>query len=437
MNALYQFLLINFFNINKGNLMKIHSNNIGKISNTHIGQRTVFLNKDLNGDTVSFSSNNYQNPTISDLKNQTARDFFSELYRKSPEKCEILLNNEEIKECCNSNCQFFSDEYQLLYSDAIDTIKQGIDKLDEKELEYVISSLGARIPTKGEHLFSGIVLYSNDKEAYEYIINSPKHTDPYVYSSGYSKDLCKYILGLSPDIVSGLSYSTIKEIEKGNLQDFDYSAYTSDSDTFLSKPDEVEKMSNFLRENKCEDDFVVYRGDKSTWMFDSIPLNDKSLEREIRLMLFLNPKSRKINVFPNNHKYANFSMQSMYDYFKGKKSLTLADAMLVAQFGSSRYISKVLEKINNAKIQDNNFKSYTLDKNFAKNWAKNKDTKNKDDMVSILTRTTICKGNEVGYATRSKQYEFILNNNQKQLTFSNASYDKDNNMFYIDTQVSV
>ena len=417
--------------------MKINSNNIGKISNTNIGQRTVFLKKELNGDTVSFCSNKYPNPEISDLENQTARNFFSELYEKSPEKCEILLNNQAIRKCCNSNYQLFSDDYSILYVDTIDEIKRSIDKLDKKDIEYVISSLEERIPEKGEHLFSGIVLYSNDKDAYEYILNSPQHADPYVYASGYSKDLCKYILGLSPDIVSGLSYSTIKEIEKGNIQDFDYSAYTSDSDTFLSKPDEVEKMSDFLKENKCENDFVVYRGDKSTWMFDSIPLNDKSLEREIRLMVFLNPKSRKINVFPNNHKYANFSMQSMYDYFKGKKSLTLADAMLVAQFGSSGYINKILERINNAKIQDNNFKSYTLDKNFAKNWAKNKDGQNRDDMVSILSTATICKGNEVGYATRSKQHEFILNNNPKELTFSNASYDKNNNMFYIDTKVSV
>lgn len=415
--------------------MKISLNNIQNTLSTNNRQRTVILNKDLNGDTVSFSANQYLHSKISELKNQTARDFFSELYKKSPEKCDILLNNEEIRECCNSDYQFFSDESQLLYSDAIDVIKSSIDKLNEKELEYVISSLSERLSANGRSLFSGMVLFSSDKDAYEYIINSTKHVDPYVYSSGYSKDLCKYICGLSPDIVSGLSYSTIREIEKGNIQDFNYSEYTSDSDTFLSKPDEVEKMSNFLRENKCEDDFIVYRGEKSTWMFDSIPLDDKSMEREIRLMVFLNPKSRKIKVFPNNHKYANYNMQSMYDYFKEKESLTLADAMLVAQFGSSKYINKVLDKINNAKIQDCNFKSYTLDKNFAKNWAQNKDGRNRADMVSILTTATICKGNEVGYATRSSQYEFILNNNPKQLTYSNAYYDRDNNMFYIDSQV--
>ena len=58
-------------------------------------------------------------------------------------------------------------------------------------------------------------------------------------------------------------------------------------------------------------------------------------------------------------------------------------------------------------------------------------------MVSMLSKATICKGNEVGYATRSSQYEFILNNNPKQLTFSNASYDKETNMFYFETQVRV
>ena len=415
--------------------MKISLNNVNNILNTSNRQRTVILNKDLNGDTVSFSANKYPNSKISDLKNQTARDFFSELYKKSPEKCDILLGNEEIIECCNSDYQFFSDDSQLLYSDAVDAIRSSIDKLDEEELEYVISSLSERLSANGRSLFSGMVLFSNDKEAYEYIINSPKCEDPYVYSSGYSSDLCKYICGLSPDIVSVLSYSTIREIEKGNIQDFNYSVYTSDSDTFLSKPDEVEKMSNFLRENKCENDFVVYRGEKSTWMFDSIPIDDKSMEREIRLMVLLNPKSRKIKVFPNNHKYSNYNMQSMYDYFKGKESLTLADAMLVAQFGSSKYINKVLAKINNAKIQDCSFKSYTLDKNFAKNWAKNKDGRNRDDMVSVLTKATICKGNEVGYAARSNQYEFIVNNNQKQLTFSNASYDKEKNIFYFDSQV--
>lgn len=432
-----QFLVCIFFNINKGSSMNINLNSINNTTGIWNWQKAVMPRTSFIQDTVSFSANKYPNSKISELKNQTARDFFSELYKKSPEKCDILLNNEEIRDCCNSNCQLFFDDYQSLHSDAIDVIRSSIDKLDEKEIEYVILSLRERLSANGENLFNGMVLYSNDKDAYEYIINSPKHIDPYVYSSGYSRDLCKYICGLSPDIVSGLSYSTIKEIEKGNIQDFNYSAYTSDSDAFLSKPDEVEKMSNFLKENKCENDFTVYRGEKSTWMFDSVPLDDKSLEREIRLMVMLNPKSRKIQVFPNNHKYANFSTQSMYDYFKGKESLTLADAMLVAQFGSSRYINKILNRINSAKIEDSSFKSYTLDKNFAEYWAKSKAGECREDMVSMLSKATICKGNEVGYATRSSQYEFILNNNPKQLTFSNASYDKETNMFYFETQVRV
>lgn len=90
--------------------MKISLNNIQNTLSTNNRQRTVILNKDLNGDTVSFSANQYLHSKISELKNQTARDFFSELYKKSPEKCDILLNNEEIRECCNSDYQFFSDE---------------------------------------------------------------------------------------------------------------------------------------------------------------------------------------------------------------------------------------------------------------------------------------------------------------------------------------
>ena len=50
------------------------------------------------------------------------------------------------------------------------------------------------------------------------------------------------------DAFSKLEKDLNTEIEKGNIQDFNYSEYTSDSDTFLSKPNEVAKMSNFLRD---------------------------------------------------------------------------------------------------------------------------------------------------------------------------------------------
>lgn len=119
----------------------------------------------------------------------------------------------------------------------------------------------------------------------------------------------------------------------------------------------------------------------------------------------------------------------------GKKDLTLADAMLVCKYADNNFIKKVLNAINSAQIQDDRFKSYTLSEKFAKHWAKDKDFCDDENMLSMVTRANIKKGNQVGYSSKSGQFEFILNNNNKKITFANAQYDKANNAFVFDSEI--
>jgi len=414
--------------------MNVNFNGINLVSSNMLSARTnsprFYLN---NKDTVSFSGTISSNAQINELKNEKAKQFFSQLYEKSPEKCKVLLGNEEINEYCNTNYGFFSDEYGTLNKENLEVLTSSLDKLSPDDIKYVISSLSGRLDATAEHLLTAMVLYSNNTEVYEYVLNSPKIKESVVYSSGYSKDLCRYICNLEPRIVDCLSLNSIREIQKANAKNFDYSKYTSSSNSFLTKSDESDKMSAFLEQNVCEGSFIAYRGEKSSWMFDSIPLEDKMLEKRIRLMAFLNPKSRKIKVFPNNHKYDNSPEESIYDYINKKKNLTLADAMLVAQFGDKRYINLITDKINNAIVTDSHFKSFTIDKKFASRWARTKNGKMDSNMLSMISKTVIAEGNEVGYDSRSGQFEFIVNNNNKEMTFSNARYDRDTNTFYFDS----
>lgn len=374
---------------------------------------------------------------ISELKNKAAIGFFEELNLKSPEKCSLLLNNENIVKYSNLNYGIFNDSFDSCNTENIQILKNAIDSIDLKGMDDVINSLSEREenPTASS-IINGIILYSNSPKAFEYVVHSPKVKEKIVFSSGYSKDLCEYVLQrLEPEIVNEISYNSLREIEKGNEENYNYSLYTIDSDSFQLYPKQVERMRNHLSQCVSQGDFTAYRGERSSWVFESVPI-DKSLQRRIKIMTFLNPKSRKDLIFPNRQKYMDSPKQTIYDYISHKKEdLTLADAMLVAKYGDKKYIDYVLEKIKSASVQDEKFKSFTLNKKFANNWAETKGASDNDNMVSVITKTNIKKGNQVAYYAKSCQHEFIVNDNLKTMTFSNAKFDKETNTFYVDSQI--
>ena len=113
--------------------------------------------------------------------------------------------------------------------------------------------------------------------------------------------------------------------------------------------------------------------------------------------------------------------------------------MLCAEYLPDAAVNKILNMINNAEVIDSNFKSCTLDKKFALDWARHKNSfdRNKEkNMLSILSKTIIKKGNQAVYIPDNNQYEFIVNNNKKSVKFSNAQYDRKTNTFFLNSEIA-
>lgn len=397
----------------------------------------------LKNDTVSFCGKTENEIKISNLENQTAVDFFKDLNTIFPEKCEILLNNEKVLEYCNSNMGIFSDRYKNINIKELEVLKKAIYKIDTDGVDNVIKSLSERngYENDGKDVINGIVLYANNKKAFDYVINSPVYSSDCYCASGYTKDLCEYLLSnCRTEAIQSVNYNSVIEIEKGLTKDFDniINSYKNCSDNFkIRMPEEAKELRDYLKNCINENDIIAYRGEKSSWIFDSIPI-DKTMALKTKFLVFFHPKSRKDVVFPNNKCYSDTAKQSVYDYIMSKENLTLADAMLAAKyFGYKGFINSVTDKINNVAVEDSNFKSYTLSEDFAKRWAHKKNGELSNDMLSIVTKTNIKKGNQVRYTYDKSQYEFIVNDNPKIITFDNAKFDKDTNTFYIDSQLQI
>ena len=417
--------------------MNISLNNISNIKPYNSISAQKLSKYNLSCDSVSFSSNVRTSNKFPQLTNESAISLFEKIEQKSPEKCKILLENKEIVEYCNRDYGIFSSNYGISHEKEIGIIENSIDRLSPEDMEYVFSSLQNRYSdfSSGEYFINGMIILANDLDCYEYMINSPIIKENVVYSSGYSKDLCIYLCRLNPEVANEIRLSSAVEIHKELLRNNNYAEYTSNSDKFKKGSEYAEELSSSLAQNVSEADFKVYRGERSSWTFDSIPLDEKTA-KEVRFLAFASLKSRKDLVYPNNKRYSAVAKQSIYDYIKDKKELTLADAMLVCRYGNKKFQDKILEKMNNAVVTDDNFKSFTLSKDFAEDWAKSKTLSKDKTMLSMVSTTTIKAGNQVGYSARSGQYEFILNDNDKQMTFSNAQYDKETNTFYFDSEIS-
>lgn len=411
----------------------IFNNFISKVSH-QVNQGSV-VNLGLKCDSISFGNSS----VIKTLSQKKFQEFCEELYRKDPEKCQVLLNSKNALEYLDSTLGCFSDEFVNIKKDDMNAFIKAVDNISSEDIKKIISSVEEVRPdsagyAQGKMISKVIILHSNDKAAYDYIINSPAVRQNYVYSSGYSPDLFVCVSNYPERVVDTMSLSTVKEIEKSIKHNYRYEDYSSDSDSFCRNEQLRKKLHDFLSSQIVEDDITAYRGERSTWIFDSIPV-DKSLAKQVRLFAFLNPDSRKTKIFPNTHMYSSSQTQSVYDYLKSKEKLTLADAMLVAKYGSNGFRKRLVEEINKAHIQDDSFKSFTLDRNFAERWANNY---SKISSPTIISKTAIKRGNQAGYDVHSggEQFEFVVNDNLKKMTFSNARYDKDTNTFYVDSTIS-
>jgi len=413
----------------------ISSYSINKLQSQNTGAKNGIKTKNINGDTVSFGNCGQQQ--ISYLENKTANEFFTGLNIKSPDKCQVLLSNKKIKDYVNLDYSYFSDRYND--EEDLKAISKTLDKLSADEIKYVTERTEERLHgnENGEALFSALALYASDKKAFEYIINTPYVKENVIYSSGYSKDKFQLVLNFPIRVVSNINYNSILVIEEGGRKNYNYTDYTKNSDAFKNNNAKSNQMYEYLSSQITQGNFQAYRGEKSTWIFDSVSIDDK-LAKKIKFFVLLNPDSRKDKVYPNNNSYSEFcskNFKNIYDTIIKKDKLTLAEAMVAAKYCPKNIVDEILRLINSACVEDSNFKPLTLDERFAKDWTKN-GIINNDKRTTIVETVNVLGGNQAGYCPDSGQYEIILNANPKLMTFENAKYDKETDTFYVCCNIS-
>ena len=170
-------------------------------------------------------------------------------------------------------------------------------------------------------------------------------------------------------------------------------------------------------------------------MFNSIKL-DKNLRLKTKWYILKNIfKARKFQVHDYTGNYENYFAKrtDLFKYIMSRKDLTLADAMQVVKFGNKKYQNQIIELIRQAQIKDTRFKSLTFDSKMAESWSAMDYGAN----TGILHEISVGKDLEGMYSpVTNSQAEFILNNNEKIITFQDVIYDKEKDIFKFKSTIS-
>lgn len=326
-------------------------------------------------------------------------------------------------------------------------VQEAINKLSEKELKVTlkeIEELNENFPKRllyDEHTKTKtfvphilrdsdtsnlLILKANSPEIYEYILKQDGHT---------AKRILDIINNINGSGVKTLDMPKIKILTKPtNMENSSLiSEYVENSDEFLKYPERVTQLNKELGANKVAEAFSAYRAERDTGLFNSIPL-DKETARKTKMAILTHfNKARKVKVHTSVGQYDTHRDQkiSLLKYILTKKDLTLADAMQVAKYGDEKFVNHLIKLIKNSKIKDNRFKSVSFDSDFAKSWLATQ-----DGNTGIFQNMTIKEGNNGIFASRyvqNRQAEYIVNNDPKEITFSDVSYDKTKDLFNIDS----
>lgn len=206
--------------------------------------------------------------------------------------------------------------------------------------------------------------------------------------------------------------------------------YVENSDAFTRDTNITRELSEDFSKCKLSTDVVLHRGEKTVGMFDEIGL-DKDFEQKTRLLLEQNKdKALNTKITEYTGRYCVAPYTNLYDFISSKETLSLADAMQMAKYGDEHFVKELLSKIKSSKLTDTRFKSFSFDEGMARNW---KDI-NRGDNTTMFQRATLTKGTQGGYHEDvNAQYEVILNNTPKETTIKNATYDRENDTFELET----
>ncbi|MCM1265997.1 MAG: hypothetical protein NC200_07340 [Candidatus Gastranaerophilales bacterium] len=372
-----------------------------------------------------------------DAYQDAEKKFYTELYSRGSEKFDYVYQHFQ------GNVPLFNEEAFLT------AIKDMPDKEVKKTFEE-ISNFYKSLPENIDNNYLEMVntaqltiLKKHNKEAFEYIINNP------------DKESMNSLLGTFREQLNGSTFETltipqIRQLQgngktfslnpRHNLEDRNIlirglqaeRIYVESSDAFGTQPALIENLNKYLSTQTITEPFTAFRAEKDTGMFDSIIL-DKSMKRKVKLLVLKNMfKARKIKVHDYNGTYQNFKHTDLFTHIMGRSELTLADAMQTAKYGDNRFRTQLVELIKNAQIQDSRFKSVTFDRGFAMEWVGTQDGHTK-----ILQNIKVNKGIHGGKSNvDNKQAEYILNNDNKIISFQDVKYNPEQDMFYIDSTIN-
>ncbi len=345
----------------------------------------------------------YVIPTLNELKTQ------------NPDKYQYLLGSQYLMDYLNEIVDFRNDGTKSLI------FTKKIEKFPE------IESMCAHISDDLNYDYCShmlLDLYYQDEDAYNYAINSPVLMSKFFYDHK------------TKDCIGLLNTNALIEIEKGYLantaKNTQVSSFVQSSDYFK----EHDALSSYISQFKTDGEITVYRAERSTGSFESVPIDNALLDKKIRTIVKLNYfKTKKDMIVPSSGKYSNFGAKqiSLLDYINSKEKLTLSDAMIVAKYADKRYVDEVLRLIETVELTDNRFKSTSFSESFVDSWKVDSSNKN---VAKIKSKLTIQEGTEGVYVSSNNgQFEFILNNKEKRIAYNKAQYDKHTNTFIIEGNV--
>lgn len=334
---------------------------------------------------------------------------------ENPKKYQYLLNSYYLMEYLNRTVDYFNDGTKsLIFSKDINDFPalESLSSHFSEDLNYDISF----------HVL--LDLHEKDIEAYNYAINSS-----ILMENFFKQQHVKSCVGI-------INKNSLIEIEKGFLSNTSKNpqvqSFVRNSDYF----EENDALSSYISQFKTDSEIEVYRAERSTKHFESVPIKDNLLNRRIRTIVKLNYFKTKKDMFvPPSDKYYIYTNKkvSLYDYITSKENLTLSDAMLVAKYADKRYVDEILHLIENTQLIDSRFKSTTFSERFVEYWNANVSCSN---AAKIKSKMTIKEGTEGVYITNdNKQFEFLLNNKDKQIKYNKAEYDKMTNTFYLEGNI--
>ena len=279
-------------------------------------------------------------------------------------------------------------------------------------------------------------LYANNRDAFDYLINSDT-----LYEGFFKINNDSYVD--FDNLMKTLDVNALKTMEKVTNSNPIVGEYTKSSDDFYKNPENITKLHDLIAKHKTPVDINVYRGERTVGMFKDIPL-DESISNELKTeCLKAADTTKEIPIEAPNYDLT-FGGQmgkemSLYDFISQKERLTLADAMELCKYFDDETVDKIMAQLSKTTIDDNRFKSFTFSKSFAEKW-KNGGYYNNHGAKMILG-TKIKAGTEAVYADdlsmHNGQFEILVNDNPKTISFSDLKFDRDTNTFYVGADLSM